>query len=179
MKKLIVFILICFSLMLFSPAWAGSDEDLIRTLITDQAKVFSDFPRSRDKQAVLKFFSQDYSSVSDGEVGNLKDMEKELSDFEVQLNLGNPLGISERVSNINAEVSGVLAWATFNDDTKISVMGKTVVDEQDKCTGIYRKEGRQWLILHEHCSEPTDKHAHDDLTAVGPHAEKSLRLNSL
>lgn len=64
-------------------------------------------------------------------------------------------------------------------DTKISVMGKTVVDEQDKCTGIYRKEGTQWLILHEHCSEQTDKHAHDDLTAVGPHTEKSLRLNSL
>ena len=66
MKKLNAFILIRFSLMLFSPAWAGSDEDLIRSLITDQAKAFSDFPRSRDKQAVLKLFSQDYSSVTDG-----------------------------------------------------------------------------------------------------------------
>src|SRR5437016_4062447 len=105
MKRLIAFILICFSLILFSPAWAGSDEDLVRTLITDQAKALSDFPRSRDKHAVLKFFFQDYSSITDGEVGNLKDMEKELSDLEKQINLGNPLGISDRVSNIKVQVS--------------------------------------------------------------------------
>jgi len=179
MKKLTVLILICFSLMLFSPAWAGSDENLIRTLIIDQAKVFSDFPRSRDKQAVLKFFSKDYSSVTDGQGGNLKDAEKELSDYEKQLNLGNPLDISDRVSDINVEASGVLAWATFNDEVKISVMGKTVEDEKMKCTGIYRKEGTQWLILHEHCSEPTGKDTHEDLTSAGPQTKESLRLNSL
>ena len=170
-NKLNIFILICFSLMLYSPTWAGSDEDLIRTLITDQAKAFSDFPRSRDKQAVLKFFSQDYSSVTDGQVGNLKDMEKDLSDFEKQINLGNPLNISDRVSNINVQVSGVLAWATFNDEVKISVMDKTVVDEQGKCTGIYQKKGTQWLIQHEHCSTPTDKDTQDGLTRSGANSQ--------
>ena len=179
MKKLNAFILIRFSLMLFSPAWAGSDEDLIRSLITDQAKAFSDFPRSRDKQAVLKLFSQDYSSVTDGQVGNLKDMEKVLSDFEEQINLGNPLGISERVSNINAQVSGVLAWATFDDEVNIHVMGKAVVDEHGKCTGIYTKKGTQWLIQHEHCSTPSDTDTQKNFTRNGSNSKSFFHLNSL
>jgi len=179
MKKLNTFILICFSTMLFSPAWAGSDEDLVKTLITDQAKAFSGFPRSRDKQAVLKFFSQDYSSVTDGQVGNLRDIEKVLSDYEEQINLGNPLGISDRVSNINTQVSGVLAWATFDDEIKIRVMGKAIIDEQGKCTGIYTKKGTQWLIQHEHCSTPSDKDNQEGLTRREANSKNSLHLNSL
>jgi hypothetical protein len=172
MKKLNTFILIYFSTMLFSLAWAGTDEELVRTLITDQAKAIADFPRTKNKQAVLKFFSQDYSSVTDGITSDLKDTEKMLSDFEQQINLGNPLDISNRVSNIIVHVSGVLAWATFDNESKISVMGKIIEEERDKCTGIYQKKGTQWIIQHEHCSTPTDKDNQEGLTRSGADSQE-------
>jgi hypothetical protein len=42
-------------------------------------------------------------------------------------------------------------------------MGKTVVDEQSKCTGIYKKTETRWLIQHEHCSTPTDQDTQEDV----------------
>ncbi len=155
MKKLMgVFILAYSSVLMVCPVWAGPDEDAIRKIITDQAKALTDFPRSRDVQAVLKYFASDYSSVEDGIGHDIKGTEKMLLELEEQINLGNPVGISSRVSNINLQVFGIMAWATFDHEVKVGAMGEVLVQEQGKCTGIYRKKGMQWLIQHEHCSTP-------------------------
>ena len=84
-------------------------------------------------------------------------------DFEEQINLGNPVGISGRVSNIKLQVSGTMAWATFDHEFKVGAMGEVIVQEQSKCTGIYRKKGMQWLIQHEHCSTPKAIETKEDL----------------
>ena len=155
MKKLIgVFILTYFSVLMVYPVWAGPDEDAIRKIITDQVKALTDFPKSRDVQAVLKYFASDYSSVEDGVGQDIKGAEKILLDLEEQINLGSPVGISGRVSNIKLQVFGTMAWATFDQEFKVGAMGEAIVQEQGKCTGIYRKKGVQWLIQHEHCSTP-------------------------
>ena len=74
MKKLVgVFILTYFSVLMVCPVWAGPDEDAIRKIITDQVKALTDFPRSRDVQAVLKYYASDYSSVEDGVGQDIKD----------------------------------------------------------------------------------------------------------
>ena len=153
MKKLIgVFILTYFSLLMVCPVWAGPDEDAIKKIITDQAKALTDLPRSRDVQAVLKYYASDYSSVEDGIGRGIKDAEKFLLDFLVTLEEQRNLGISNRVSNIKLQVSETMAWATFDQEFKVGEMGEVIVQAQGKCTGIYRKKGMQWFIQHEHCS---------------------------
>lgn len=86
-----------------------------------------------------------------------------LLDFEERINLGNPVGISDRVSNIKLQVFGTMAWGTFDHEFKVGAMGEVIVQEQSKCTGIYRKKGMQWLIQHEHCSTPRAIETEEDV----------------
>jgi ketosteroid isomerase-like protein len=154
MKKPNVFILICLLMAQGFPAWAGSDEDAVTRVITDQAIAMTDFPKSKDVRSLLKFFAQDYTSVENGMATNLKDAEKTLYEWKERINLGSPLGISIQLSDIKVQVSGKIAWATFDQEAKIGALGEAVAQQQQKCTGIYTKKGSQWLIQHEHCSTP-------------------------
>ncbi len=142
----------CLFALMASPVWAGPDEDLIRKVITDQARAMTDFPRSKDMQAVLKFYARDYAGIDNGRWQDLKDAEKFLADLEEQINLGNPVGISTRVSNIKVQISGAMAWATYDQEVKVGALGQVVGQELQKCTGIYKKKGTEWLIQHGHCS---------------------------
>ena len=155
MKKIWVF----FSLFLlitisFSSIWAQSDEDAVRKLIADETKAESDFPKTRDVASILRFYSHDYTSITDGEGDDLKADEKYLKDLKKEMDRGVRINITSRASNIKVQIFSTIAWATYDSDYRYEEMGKVVADVHGKCTGIYKKEGLIWLIQHEHCSTP-------------------------
>ena len=154
MKRLIaLFYMVFFIIILISSlAEAGPEEDAIVKNIKDAAKALTDFPKTRDAQSALKFYANDYFTISDGQVETLKQAEDNLAYLKEQINLGNRVGISMQISNIKAETSGAIGWATYDYTTKIWVGRDVLVEEQGKCTAIHRKKGSGWLIQHEHCS---------------------------
>jgi ketosteroid isomerase-like protein len=131
---------------------AGQEETTIGKTILDMAKSMTDFPRTREIQSVLKFYTKDYDSISDGKLLSINEIEKLLLDMEEQINLGNPVGISYKVTNIKVEASGNIGWATYDYLLKTGAGGQVMMEEQGNCTGIYKKKGTVWLIRHEHCS---------------------------
>ncbi len=135
-----------------SPAFPGQDEDLIQKTLVEAARTLTDFPRTRDVQAVLKFYAKDYASINRGKTETLVEMEKALKEIDEQIELGSPVGISHRVSNIKAQVSGPIGWATYDYVAKLGMAGQVVNEEQGMCTAILRKKGAEWLTQHEHCS---------------------------
>jgi hypothetical protein len=82
----------------------------------------------------------------------LEDIEKYLSGILEQLNLGAPLGISSKVTNIRTGVSGPLGWATYDYEYKLGSGGVVLQTTKGPCTTLFRKQGEAWLIQHEHCS---------------------------
>lgn len=154
MKKLIaLFYMVFFIIILTSSlAEAGPEEDAIKKNIKDAARALTDFPKTRDAQSALKFYADDYFTISDGRVETLKQAEDNLAYLKEQINLGNQVGISMQISNIKAEISGAIGWATYDYTTKIVVGRDVLVEEQGKCTAIHHKKGSGWLIQHEHCS---------------------------
>lgn len=160
MKKAVGFCLIvCFFALMVSKVGAGLEEDAIAKIITDVSKAMTDFPKTRDIKSILRFYAKDYTEISNGEPQTLSEMERLLTDLEDQINLGKPVGISDRVSNIKAQVSGTIGWATFDEVVKIGAGGQVLEEEQSKCTGIFKKKGTEWLIQHEHCSTPLKEKA--------------------
>lgn len=112
----------------------------------------TDFPRTRDKVSVLRFATKDYVGITDGEWANAQEIDKYLSDLLERINLGDPIGISYEVANINAQVSGTIAWATYQYSYKLGREGLALDEKEGMCTAIFKKEGKAWLYQHEHCS---------------------------
>ncbi len=113
-------------------------------------------------QSVFRFYTKDYSAIQDGVSQTLKDVEKELSEFREQMDLGAPVGMSAKVTNITSHVSGNVAWATYDFTHKIGTGGEALLQMEGKCTTVLQKQGTTWLMQHEHCStqhkeEPEDK----------------------
>ncbi len=150
-----------FFLLTVCAAWASQNEAAIEKTITDATKAMTDFPRTRDLEAVLQFYAQDYTGINDGEWETMEEMKKTFSDLEEKMNLGSPIGISYKVSNIIAHVTGTTGWATYDFSAKIGMAGETLVEEQGKCTGIYIKNGAAWAVLHEHCSSKGEDKTED------------------
>jgi ketosteroid isomerase-like protein len=138
------------------PKGAGAartqDEILLEKTVTDLASRGTEFPKTKGSQSILRFYSPDYAGINNGKSESLKDIEKYLSDLIERINLGEPIGISAKVSDIKTGTSGSLGWATFDYDYKVGSGGAVLQAEQGKCTTIFRKQGDSWLIQHDHCS---------------------------
>jgi ketosteroid isomerase-like protein len=128
------------------------EEILLEKTITDLANRGTEFPKTKDAQSILRFYASDYAGINNGKSESLKDVEKYLSDLIERINLGEPIGVSAKVSDIKTSASGSLGWATFDYDYKVGSGGAVLQAEQGKCTTIFRKQGDSWLIQHEHCS---------------------------
>ncbi|MBI5588363.1 MAG: nuclear transport factor 2 family protein [Deltaproteobacteria bacterium] len=146
----------CFFALTVCAAWAGQEEAAIEKLITGSARAMTDFPRTRDFGSVSKYYAEDYTGINDGEWETMEDVKKTFSDLEQQLDLGSPVGISYRLADIRVHVTGATAWATYDFSARIGVAGEPLVEEEGKCTGIYRKKGASWTIQHEHCSSKNE-----------------------
>jgi ketosteroid isomerase-like protein len=130
----------------------NQEEAAIEKKLIDLADANTQFPHTKDSQSVLRFYSQDYAGIDNGNAESLKDIEKYLSDVLERMNLGEPLGISSKVTNIKTSVTGPLGWATYEFEWKLGRGGVVLQTNQGQCSTIFRKQGDSWLIRHEHCS---------------------------
>lgn len=149
-------LIVCFFLLTVCTARAGWNEASIEKTITGAAEAMTDLPRTKDLGAVLRFYSEDYTGINDGEWETMEEMKNSFSDLIGQMNLGRTMGISYRVSNITAHATGSTGWATYDFSVRIGVSDEVLAEESGKCTGIYIKKDGAWLTLHEHCSSIAD-----------------------
>jgi len=122
------------------------------TTLNNIANAESQFPKTKDSAAILRFYAQDYAGVKDGKSQTVKDQETYLAEVLVRINSEEPIGILSRVMNIKASVAGTFGWATYEYEYKVVRSGVLQRLSQGLCTAIFRKEGDSWLIRHEHCS---------------------------
>lgn len=128
------------------------EQAAIEQKLVDLANANTEFPHTKDSQSILRFYSQDYEGINNGKSESLKDTEKYLSDVLERINLGEPIGISSRVTNIKTSVTGHSGWGTYEYEYKLGSGGAVLQTNQGQCTTIFRKQGDAWLIQHEHCS---------------------------
>jgi len=128
------------------------EETLIEKKIIDLANASTQFPKTKDSQSILRFYSQEYEGINNGKSESLKDTEKYLADVLERINLGEPIGISSKVANIKTSVTSTSGWATYSYEFKFGSGGAVLQSNQGQCTAIFKKQGDSWLIQHEHCS---------------------------
>jgi len=166
-KMLVLVAVICFSIvdpygcseqgnhsgeMSKKEATRPQEEAAIAKSISDSAKALTEFPRTRDRKALEKFYAKDFVEIHDGKFNTPEENEMLLSELEEQLNLGRPIGILNQVTNIRVRVNDKIGWATYDYTSKLGIGGAVVNSEKGKCTSIHRKESTGWVIVHEHCS---------------------------
>ena len=136
------------------PVGGGSaqEEALVEKTIVDLANAMTEFPKTKDPQSIKRFYTQDYAGITDGKSNSLKEEEQYLADLIERLNLGEPMGISSKVSNLKTAVVGSVGWVKYEYEYKLGRSGMALESNQGQCTSILRKQGGTWLIQHEHCS---------------------------
>ena len=134
-----------------SPASAGGDEEAVERVLLAEAKSSATFAETRDKQAVLKLYTTDYSGVQDGEAETRESIEKWLSEYGSALEQGTRVHFLGAVSNLSTHISGPTAWATYDYVFQAIKSGELQGQERGKCTSILHKESSGWLIRHEQC----------------------------
>ena len=149
---------VCGSVMLGIVFWASisraaADEQAIEKVLLAEAKSSQTFAETRDKQAVLNLYTTDYSGVQDGEAETRDSIEKWLTEYGSALDQGSRVHFLGAVSNLNTDISGMTAWATYDYVFQAIKNGELDAQEHGKCTSILRKEDAGWLIRHEHCSK--------------------------
>jgi ketosteroid isomerase-like protein len=136
-----------------SAARAGGDEEAVERVVAAEAKSSATFAETRDKQAVLKLYTADYSGVQDGEAETRESIEKWLTEYGSALGQGSRVHFLGAISNLDTHISGPTAWATFDYVFQAIKNGELDAQEHGKCTSVLRKETSGWLIRHEHCSK--------------------------
>jgi ketosteroid isomerase-like protein len=132
---------------------AGEDEEAVERVLLAEATSSATFVETKDKQAVLKLYTNDYSGVQDGEAETRDSIEKWLSEYGAALEQGSRVHFLGAVSNVSTHVAGSTAWATYDYVFQAIKNGELDAQEHGKCTSILRKESSGWLIRHEHCSK--------------------------
>ena len=127
-------------------------EVLLEKTILDLSNAHTEFPKTKQPQSILRFFTQDYTGIANGKAKTVKDIEKYLSDLLERINLGEPIGISSKIEINKSGVSGTWGWAICDYEYKVGSGGALLQSEKWKCTGIFKKQGDSWLIQHDHCS---------------------------
>ena len=149
---------LCYSVIIGIVFWAsasraGVDEEAIEQVLLAEAKSSATFAETRDKQAVLKLYTTDFSGVQDGEAETRDTIEQWLSDYGSALEQGSRVHFLGTVSNLSTHISGPTAWTTYDYVFQAIKNGELDAQEHGKCTSILRKERLDWLIRHEHCSK--------------------------
>lgn len=134
-------------------AWAGQDEEAVKQTIRQAVAGTATFSESRDKQAVLTLYTDDYAGSQDGQAETKAAIEQWLTDYESELKQGNRLRFIGAVSNLKAGLEGSTAWAIY--DYVFQAIRDGVIEGQDAgiCTSLLRKEHSVWRIFHDHCSK--------------------------
>jgi ketosteroid isomerase-like protein len=153
MTRPLFWVILIGSVVCVAPAWAGSDEEAVERVLVAEAKSAAAFAETRDTQTVLKVYTADYSGVQDGETETRETIEKWLSEYGSALDKGSRLYFISAVSNLNTEVAGSTAWATYDYVFQAIRNGELEAQDTGKCTSLLRKDSSAWRIFHEHCSK--------------------------
>ena len=133
--------------------WAADERIAIEETIKEAAMAASTFSESRDKHALLKFYTKDYVGIQDGETETRESIERWLLDYESELKMGSSQRFISSVSNLQARIPGPTAWAIYDYVFQAIRKGELEAQDAGQCTTLLRKEGSTWLIQHEHCSK--------------------------
>ncbi len=134
-------------------AWAGQDEEAIHRTITQAVAGTATFSETRDKQAVLALYTDDYMGSQDGQAETKAAIERWLSDYESELKQGNRLRFIGAVSNLKTGIDGATAWAIYDYVFQAVRDGEFEGQDAGICTSLLRKEHSAWRIFHDHCSK--------------------------
>jgi hypothetical protein len=148
---------IVLGIVIFAAYGCSSDVRAIETIITDQAKALTDFPKTKDRESLLRPATEDYAGIQDGDDENPKEADKFISDLIERINLGEPIGISYQISNTNTHVSIIKAWTTYDFSFKFGRGGVPLEERKGKCTALFTRGINGWLLEHEHCSSQTTR----------------------
>jgi ketosteroid isomerase-like protein len=136
------------------PAIDGADERFaIARTITDTARAVTAFSRTTDPETVLRFYTPDYDGIQDGDRQTLADVRRLLDALRVRIASGAPIEMVARTTNIRVDlVNATTGWATYELVFAIGAAGQVAVQQQARCSALYRKPADAWLVRHEHCS---------------------------
>ncbi len=87
---------------------------MIERVNKEAAKVTFIFSETREAQAVLKLYAQDYLGVQDGEAETRDSIEECLADYESELKRRSTLRLISTVSNLKPDLAWFMAWATYD-----------------------------------------------------------------
>ena len=135
------------------PVFAGQDEEATERTLKAASAAAASFPESRDKEAVLQWYGDDYQGIQDGEMETKEAIDTWLNAYGEELRQGSRLYFIGAVSNLKPTVIGSFAWATYDYVFQAVRNGELEGQDVGKCTGLLRKEAARWLIFHEHCSK--------------------------
>lgn len=135
------------------PAWAGQDEETITQTIKAAVTGAATFSETRDRQAVLDLYANDYEGIQDGQAERKEAIENWLLEYESELKQGSTLRFIGTVSNVRLQKEGPTAWATYDYVFQAVRHGQLEGQDAGKCTSLLRKEVSVWRIFHEHCSK--------------------------
>jgi len=147
------FVLTAGLLLWTSSLRAGGEEEAIERVLLEETKSSATFAETRDKQAVLKLYTDDYSGVQDGEAENRDSIERWLSEYGSALERGSRVHFLGAISNLNTHISGSTAWSTYDYLFQAIKNGEFDAQDRGKCISILHKETAGWLIRHQHCSK--------------------------
>jgi ketosteroid isomerase-like protein len=134
-------------------AWAGQDEETIAQTITAAVTGAATFSETRDRQAVLSLYADDYEGIQDGQAEKKEAIENWLLEYESELKQGSTLRFIGTVSHVRLHHDGPTAWATYDYVFQAVRHGQLEGQDSGKCTSLLRKEASVWRIFHEHCSK--------------------------
>jgi len=136
-------------------AWAAQDEEAVHRTIAQAVAGTATFSESRDKQAVLALYTDDYTGTQDGQPETKAAIERWLSDYETELKQGNRLRFIGAVSNLKTGIEGSTAWVLYDYVFQAIRDGEIEGQDAGTCTSLLRKEQSAWRIFHDHCSKST------------------------
>jgi ketosteroid isomerase-like protein len=148
-----IFALLMVCLLWTAVAWSAEERDAIERTVKEAAMAAATFSETKDRQAVLKLYTKDYTGIQDGETETRDAIDKWLSDYESDLNKGSTLRFISAVSNLHVRMLGSAAWATYDYVFQAFRKGELEAQDSGQCTTLLRKEGSVWMIFHEHCSK--------------------------
>lgn len=132
---------------------AGPENPAVEDTIRAAAQATATFSETRNRQAVLQLYTEDYEGIQDGQAETKAAIAKWLDEYEAELKRGSGLRFISAVSNIETGVSGTVAWATYDYVFQAMRDGELEGQDAGKCTALLRKDNSTWLIFHEHCSK--------------------------
>lgn len=138
----------------FGETARADDAAAIADVIRAAARAMSELPETRNRKAVLDLYAADYTGVTDGEWQTREAIDAVVEEIDENVKAGNPVTIANRASEIEAHPGERYGWATWLSYSRIEVLGEVLGEVERRCTGIFRRNQKTWLIRHEHCSAP-------------------------